>query len=169
MTEFKPKKSLEPDSNQRPKDIYQFNYSPPLYQLSYRGWPAQSELCSVFEINMIQGHRHIATSNTLVPHPLQCKFFKRSFEAGLKIDMVCAIFKMLATLWGHFKIGCSVRNADTNYCWIIFKNSEFNLFRPKILLEVKGLSSSNIIQNALPNLHFTMWKTQKFNSPSPKF
>ena len=104
------KYSLEPDSNQRPKDICtlaQHRYSPPLYQLSYRGWPAQSELCSVFEINMIQGHRHIATSNTLVPHPLQCKFFKRSFEAGLKIDMVCAIFKMLATLKGHFKIGCT--------------------------------------------------------------
>ena len=30
--------SLEPDLNQRPKDICMIiNYSPPLYQLSYRG------------------------------------------------------------------------------------------------------------------------------------
>ena len=31
------KKSLEPDLNQWPMDSYYFNYSPPLYQLSYRG------------------------------------------------------------------------------------------------------------------------------------
>ena len=30
-------KSLEPDLNQWPMDSYYFNYSPPLYQLSYRG------------------------------------------------------------------------------------------------------------------------------------
>src|SRR4029434_9036367 len=28
--------SFEPESNQRPKDVCLFNYSPPLYQLSYR-------------------------------------------------------------------------------------------------------------------------------------
>ena len=32
----KKKISFEPDSNQRPKDINQCLYSPPLYQLSYR-------------------------------------------------------------------------------------------------------------------------------------
>ena len=31
------KLSLEPDSNQRPKDICHCLYSPPLYQLSYQG------------------------------------------------------------------------------------------------------------------------------------
>ena len=29
--------SLEPDLNQWPMDLYHSNYSPPLYQLSYRG------------------------------------------------------------------------------------------------------------------------------------
>ena len=33
----KKKLSLEPDSNQRPKDLCKAYYSPPLYQLSYQG------------------------------------------------------------------------------------------------------------------------------------
>ena len=33
----KKKLSLEPDSNQRPKDLCTAYYSPPLYQLSYQG------------------------------------------------------------------------------------------------------------------------------------
>ena len=33
----KKKESLEPDSNQRPKDLCIAYYSPPLYQLSYQG------------------------------------------------------------------------------------------------------------------------------------
>ena len=35
--EKKKKLSLEPDSNQRPKDLCKAYYSPPLYQLSYQG------------------------------------------------------------------------------------------------------------------------------------
>ena len=34
---WKKKLSLEPDSNQRPKDLCKAYYSPPLYQLSYQG------------------------------------------------------------------------------------------------------------------------------------
>ena len=39
------KKSLEPDLNQRPMDnCLKANYSPPLYQLSYRGWSSRKHL-----------------------------------------------------------------------------------------------------------------------------
>ena len=41
--------SLEPDLNQRPKDICMSNiYSPPLYQLSYRGLSAEHAVKRVF-------------------------------------------------------------------------------------------------------------------------
>ena len=44
FTNFLNKKySLEPDSNQRPKDVWFCHYSPPLYQLSYQGMMLGSE------------------------------------------------------------------------------------------------------------------------------
>ena len=42
------KKSLEPDLNQWPMDLYWINYSPPLYQLSYRG--NLCEICHLLNI-----------------------------------------------------------------------------------------------------------------------
>ena len=53
--EKKEKNSFEPESNQRPKDVcYLTNYSPPLYQLSYRrllGWGVKIKYMKVEFIN----------------------------------------------------------------------------------------------------------------------
>ena len=52
------KHSFEPDLNQRPMDIcLKVNYSPPLYQLSYRRWYKLKQLCflSNIQINNIGG------------------------------------------------------------------------------------------------------------------
>ena len=45
--------SLEPDSNQRPKDLCKAYYSPPLYQLSYQGnMMEQERMCMRILENM---------------------------------------------------------------------------------------------------------------------
>ena len=50
-----PKMSLEPDLNQRPKDICMKTiYSPPLYQLSYRGLDSVSCFQHHFEFNALK-------------------------------------------------------------------------------------------------------------------
>ena len=49
----KKKLSLEPDSNQRPKDLCKAYYSPPLYQLSYQGnMMVQERMCTRILENM---------------------------------------------------------------------------------------------------------------------
>merc|ERR1712033_110664 len=49
----KKKMGLEPDSNQRPKDLCKAYYSPPLYQLSYQGnMMVQERMCTRILENM---------------------------------------------------------------------------------------------------------------------